>query len=62
MPKTRVEADWREACDWQRLRAVIETSALDTIEREAMDQAGVTIGDEDLMRYGIECERAKRWS
>ena len=46
----------------QRLRAVVEASAFDTVEREAMDHAGVAIGDEQLARCGIECQPTERRS
>ena len=47
----------------QRLRAVIENSALGAVEREAMDHAGVAVCHKELVLIlRIECQPAKCWS
>ena len=39
---------------------MIETSPIDTVEREPVNHAGVAIGNEELTRRTIECEAAQR--
>lgn len=39
---------------------VIENPAIDSVERKAVDHAGVAVGDKDLTRCSIKRQRAKR--
>src|SRR6185312_13157205 len=56
----RIEGDRRQSRRSQRLHTVIETAAINTVEREAMDHAGVAVGNKQLTRRRIECKSAQR--